>query len=192
MLSPLKIDGATASFHFQIKAEADAAMRAWLKQHQLAPGEFVLMSPGSPRKKKKWESRRYAALADLILTQTRMNVILLRAPNEYADCKEVFDLCSRKPLMGPSTTFHEAAALVSNCRLLICNDGGINHLSVALGIPSLALFGNTTWQIWSPEGFFPKHYHLVNPQWKRMSDNSFGISPHEAFHKTLKILEDLE
>jgi ADP-heptose:LPS heptosyltransferase len=192
MLAPLGIDEGPVSFNFQIKPAADATIKKWLEQQQVAQKEFVLISPGSPRKKKKWDLKSYAALADLILSNTKMKVILLRAPNEYEDCRTVVDRSQKKPIIAPPTTFNEAAALVKNSKLLICNDGGVNHLSVALDIPSLAIFGNTAWEIWSPEGFFPHHYHLVNPNWKRMTDNSFGISPKEAFQKVMGILESLD
>ncbi|MEJ2098265.1 MAG: glycosyltransferase family 9 protein [Deltaproteobacteria bacterium] len=150
------------------------------------------MTPGSPRKKKKWDVRRYAALTDLILSRTGMKVVLLRAPGELEDCRKVVEHSLKKPLIAPPTTFNQAAALVRSSRLLICNDGGVNHLSVALEAPSLAIFGNTSWRIWSPQEAFPNHYHLVNPAWRPMSDNSFGITPEEAFEKVLRILADIK
>jgi ADP-heptose:LPS heptosyltransferase len=191
MVSPLGIPEEPVKFFFLIKPTSDAYIKNWLAQNHIAQKEFVLISPGSPRRKKKWELKRYAALADLILSNTKMKVVLLRAPDEYEDCRVVVDQSGKKPVIAPPTTFNQAAALVRNSKLLICNDGGVNHLSVALGVPSLAIFGNTTWEIWSPEGFFPQHYHMVNPNWKRMSDNSFGISPEETFQRVLEILESL-
>jgi len=188
MLLPLGIQEEPARFFFRIKPESDAYVQQWLIQNGLARQSFVLMSPGSPRKRKKWDLVRYAALADLILSQTDMKVVLLRAPSEYDDCRQVVEHSLKKPLIAPPTTFNQAAALVKSSRLLICNDGGVNHLSVALEVPSLAIFGNTSWQIWSPQEAFPDHYHLVNPAWQRRSDNSFGITPEMAFQKVQQIL----
>lgn len=192
MLEPLGIREGPVRFFFQIKPESDAYVRQWLKQNRLGPRSFVLISPGSPRKKKKWDARRYAALTDLILSRTGMKVVLLRAPGEVEDCRKVVEHSLKKPLIAPPTTFNQAAALVKSSRLLICNDGGVNHLSVALEAPSLAIFGNTSWRIWSPQEAFPNHYHLVNPAWRPMSDNSFGITPEEAFEKVLRILADIK
>ena len=192
MLLPLGIDEEPVSFNFQIQPASDAAIKNWLAQQKIAPKEFVLISPGSPRKKKKWDLKRYAALADLILSNTNMNVVLLRAPSEYEDCRAVVDQSEKKPIIALPTTFNQAAALVKHSKLLVCNDGGVNHLSVALGVPSLAIFGNTNWKIWSPEGYFPHHYHLVNPDWKPKSDNSFGITPGETFQKVVAIMNDLD
>ena len=191
MLLPLGIQAGSVSFNFQIKPASDATIKRWLAQQKMAPKEFVLISPGSPRKKKKWDLKRYAALADLILSNTNMKVVLLRAPSEYEDCRFVVEQSERKPIIALPTTFNQAAALVKHSKLLVCNDGGVNHLAVALGVPSLAIFGNTNWEIWSAEGYFPHHYHMVNRDWNGSSDNGFGISPEETFQKVTAILEDL-
>jgi ADP-heptose:LPS heptosyltransferase len=44
----------------------------------------------------------------------------------------------------------ETAALLQNCRLFVGNDSGPLHLAVALGLPTLGLFGPT-----APEQFYP-------------------------------------
>lgn len=188
MLFPLGIAEQPCNFFFHIKTESDEYVKNWLKENQLQQKEYILISPGSPRENKKWHAGGYAALSDLILRKTKMKVVLLRGPKEYKDCHAVINKSQSKPLLAPPTTFNQAAALVKNSCMLICNDGGINHLSVALNVPSLAIFGNTSVAKWSPQGYFPQHYHLVNPEWKKQSDNRFGITPEAVFQKVLEIL----
>ena len=133
----------------------------------------------------------FARLADLIMAQTHHKVVVVGGPKEYRDCRAVIIKAKQQALLAPPTTFNQAAALLKKCRLLICNDGGFNHLSVALDIPALAIFGNTPPEKWSPQGYFPHHYHLHNPDWKTMSDNRFGITPEIAFQKVLAILKEI-
>ena len=40
-----------------------------------------------------------------------------------------------------STTLRQTMALISRCRLLVCNDSGIMHLAASLQVPLVALFG---------------------------------------------------
>lgn len=90
--------------------------------------------------------------------------------------------------MGPPTSFNQVAALLSACKLLIGLDGGLNHLSVATDTPCIALFGKLSAKCWSPEGYFPHHYHLIQPH--DHDDDTLGITPnaviekiHTLFHK---------
>jgi len=191
MLVPLGITDQNPDFYVHIDPKSEDFVVSWLREQQVDPTELILMSPGSPRAKKKWHPMHFAKLTDLILSQTKMKVVLLQGPNEFEDCCQVISGSRYKPLLGPKTTLNQVAALLKQCRMLVCNDGGLNHLSVALEVPSLAIFGNTPPKIWSPQGYIPHHHHLHNPDWKRHSDNGFGISSDEAFQKILEIMTDL-
>jgi ADP-heptose:LPS heptosyltransferase len=191
MLQPLGISEKPHQLFYHIKPESMAYAKAWLDSHQMIPDETIIISPGSPREKKKWRAENFSMLADKLLLKTKMQVIILCGPKEYADAKAVLARSHQACHLALSTDFNHASAFLKHCRLLICNDGGINHLSVALGVPSLAIFGNTPPAKWSPQGFFPYHYHLVSPDRKKRTDNHFGITPEEAFQKVLAILAEL-
>jgi len=191
MLTPLGIREESHGLFYHVRAESQLYAREWMKAQRLSAATTIIISPGSPRKKKKWRANNYAALADRIHRETPMQVVLLWGPKEYADAQAVVQNAKHKPILAPATSFNQGAAMLQQCRLLVCNDGGINHLSVALDIPSLAIFGNTPPEKWSPQGFFPSHYHLYNPTRENDSENHFGISPQEAFDKVVKILSEL-
>ena len=144
--------------------------------------------PGKPPNQKKWGAAHYAALSDLIIETTDRQVVLLWGPKETEDLEKIKAAMRHRPLIAPSTNYNQAAALLKECELLVCNDGGLNHLSVATGTCSLAVFGGTSPKFWSPQGVFPKHYHMVNTNWDGRSDN-FGIPPETVFEKVLEILE---
>lgn len=191
MLSPLGIKERPYELFYNIRQESKAYIQGWLKKDHLQKKEIICMSPGSPRVKKKWRIGHYVKLVDLIMDKTSYTVVILWAPNELEDAQKILSETNRKPILAPTTNFNQAAAFLEKCKLLICNDGGINHLAVAVKTPSLAIFGNTSYEIWSPEGAFPGHYHLFNPNWKQMSDDSFGITPEEVFSKVQHILKEI-
>jgi len=190
MLSPLGIREQTYRLFYHVTPASEAYVVAWLSDQGLAEDEIIIISPGSPRKRKKWHAQNFAALADRIQRQTCLKVLILWGPDEYDDACAVDQKMKQKAHMAPATDFNQAAAFLKTGKLLICNDGGINHLSVALGVPSLAIFGNTPPEKWSPQGTIPHHYHLFNPAWEKMSDNHFGISVEEAFQKVMEILAE--
>ena len=49
------------------------------------------------------------------------------------------------------TSLTEAAAILARCSVVLTNDSGPMHVSVAVGTPTVALFGSTTKEL----GFFP-------------------------------------
>jgi ADP-heptose:LPS heptosyltransferase len=191
MLAPLGISEIPHRLFYHVSEESDVFAMDWMKAHGLSAANTIIFSPGSPRQKKKWHAEGYAALADHIHQGTLMRVLVLWGPDEFADARTVVEKSKRKPILAPATNFNQGAAFLKQCRLLICNDGGINHLAVALDVPSLALFGNTPPEKWSPQGFYKNHYHLYNPTRENNSDNHFGISPQAAFEKVTEILAQL-
>jgi len=191
MLHPLGIKEQPYELFCHIRPESTAYIRNWLKENRLIKKDIICIAPGSPRVRKKWDIQRYVRLTDLILEHTQCTVVILWAPNELEDAQAIISHTRKKPLLAPPTNYNQAAAFLKECKLLVCNDGGLNHLSVAEKTPSLAIFGNTSPEVWSPEGVFPHHYHLYNPDWERMSDNSFGIAPEEVFCKVQDILKEV-
>ena len=67
---------------------------------------------------------------------------------QQATTKELLNLAGK-------TTLLEAAAVIKNCDLLICNDSGTMHLANAVGTDVFALFGPTVKQF----GFAPFRPH---------------------------------
>jgi ADP-heptose:LPS heptosyltransferase len=191
LLKPLGIEESPYQFYYHIKPESIAYIDKWMAKANLTGQKFICLSPGSPRNRKKWKGENYAKLADLILKKTDRKVVLLWGPDEKDDVINVSNAMEKKPIVALPTNFNEAAAMLNKCELLICNDGGLNHLSVAVGTASLAIFGNTNPLNWSPHNFFG-HYYLFNENFNSSKDNSFGISPETAFEKVKLILSEIE
>jgi ADP-heptose:LPS heptosyltransferase len=196
ILEPLGIREEPYRLIFNIPEDAQQSMDAWLNDTGLGYGEVVCISPGSPVRHKRWSLASYARLADLIEegagngTNKRAGrtVVLLWGPDERSDADSVASLMETEVHLAPPTDLHQAAALVKRCRLLICNDGGLNHIAVATGTPTLAIFGPTDPVVWSPASVFEYHHHLHSPGFDSRRDDSFGISPEMAFEKVQEIL----
>ena len=191
LLKPLGIEENPYQLYYYIKPESIAYIDKWMAKANLTRQKFICLSPGSPRNRKKWKAENFAKLADLILEKTDRKVILLWGPDEKNDVINVSNSMKKKPIVALPTNFNEAAAMLKKSELLICNDGGLNHLSVAVGTPSLAIFGNTNPLNWSPDNFLG-HYYLFNENFNSSKDNSFGISPEMAFGKVKLILNEIE
>jgi heptosyltransferase-1 len=190
ILGPLGIEEEPYRIYFAIPAGAGRYIDDWLGEQGLDKEPLICISPGSPVKKKKWKLEHYARLADMVQTRTDNKVTLLWGPDELHDVETVRSTMRTQPVVAPPTDIHQAAALLKRCRLLVCNDGGLNHISVATGTPTLAIFGSTDPKAWSPASVFPHHHHLYCENFDSVRDDSFGISPESAFEKVQGILSD--
>ncbi|MGD9899915.1 MAG: glycosyltransferase family 9 protein [Calditrichaceae bacterium] len=189
ILTPLGITEQPYELFFHIKEESHLYIDQWLANKKIPEGEFICISPGSPVWSKRWHEEGYAGLADLIINNTDYNVILLWGPSEKDIVDEIARRMQNKPVTAPKTDFNQAGALISKSALFICNDGGLNHLSVALKTPTLAIFGYTKTDVWSPASVFSDHHHLQSAdKAPGPFDPSFGITPEAAFNRILDII----
>ncbi len=188
LLQPLGIKEEPFELYYHIKKESYSYIREWLEKEDLLNEKLICFSPGSPSLKKKWGIQYYAQLADRILSSTSYQVIILWAKSEEADVKKLISLMENKPILAPQTTLNQGAALLTHCSLLVCNDGGLNHISIVTKTPSLAFFGPTNPLNWCPHSVFPEHYCLSNREKYNKTDFSFGIPEEEAYAKVMSIL----
>jgi len=186
-LKPLGIEEEPHKLYFYIRPESEEYINHWLKILGLHGRKLVCISPGSPVRRKKWSLKSYAALGDMIIENTDCEVIILWAPKEKPDAEQLLTLMKHKPVMALSTDLNQAAALLKKSALLICNDGGLNHLSVATETPSIAIFGSIKPTRWSAE-IFKGHYHFFNEKHDSLMGDTFGIEPEDVFNKVMEIV----
>lgn len=183
LLKPLGIEEEPHNTYYKIKDESIDYIEKWLKEMNLTKEKIVVFSPGSPVLKKQWSLDNYAQLGDMILNKTEFRLILLWGPGEKQYVEYVENKMESKPIISPPTTFNQAGALLKNSDMFIGNDGGINHLAVAMETPSIAIFGPTTnpkkWTAWHKD----IHLYLRDWEFKNREDNTFNISPEQVFNK---------
>jgi ADP-heptose:LPS heptosyltransferase len=188
IVGPLGIEETEYRLYFQVPADAARYIDAWLETAGLDPARSICISPGSPVAEKRWKLKNYARLGDAVQGLTDYKVILLWGPGEAEDVEAVRSMMHTEAIVAPPTDLRQAAALLKRCRMLVCNDGGLNHLAAAVGAETLAVFGTTDPVVWSPASVFDRHHHLHKAGYDSLHDDSFGITPDEAFAKVKEIL----
>jgi heptosyltransferase-2 len=115
---------------------------------------LIALAPGaSYGPAKKWDSSRYAQVAEALISDFGCQVIIV---GSHQDRGEAEDIISR--MKGAAwdftgkTTLGQLATLLSRCRLLLTNDSGAMHVAAATQTPILALFGPTDPAKTSPYG----------------------------------------
>ncbi len=155
--TPLRRLGVTTSLpqtEIHVDAESALAVEQYLMDtgFQTASRRFIAVAPGSRWKTKQWPVERFAAAAQALAARHDATIVMLGDGHDRPLVQEfrqhvtvsVIDTVGQLPLM-------QTAALLQQCRLLLCNDSGLMHMATALCVPVVAVFGPTVRAF----GFYP-------------------------------------
>ena len=95
-----------------------------------------------------WDSKRCDAekwIEICIALNNKFDVflLLLWGPGDEKDVEKIKSKLMDEIIVAPETDVDEMAALINNCDVIIANDSGPMHISAALDIPTLGIFGPT-------------------------------------------------
>ncbi|KAA3617122.1 MAG: lipopolysaccharide heptosyltransferase family protein [Calditrichaeota bacterium] len=189
LLRPLGIEEVEHNIEYHVRNESFEYIKQWLKETDLDKEKIIGFTPGTPVKRKQWDLDYYAKLGDMITEQLNFKIVILWGPGEKEDAEYIQQKMKNQAIIALPTTFNEAGAFLHSIKVLICNDGGINHLAVSQEIPSIAIFGSSS----NPEKWCASHkpIHLYLRDWnhKKSNDNTFNISPEMVFEKLKNFLD---
>jgi len=127
-----------------IRQKEIEAARARLDMRQRMP--VVAIHPGARWPTRQWDPARYAAVARRAAEHAR--VLVLGGPGEEALARGIAE--SSGATAVTDLDLRELAALLAACDAFVGPDSGPLHVSVAVGTPTVGIFGRN-----EPERFFP-------------------------------------
>ncbi len=128
---------------------------------------LVGVQPGASQARKRWSAAGFAQIADhLVQANPHLRLALIGGPDEKDATEEMLSRCgseakARAVSFAGGCGLRESLALVSQLGLFLGNDTAIMHSAVALGVPTVALFGPTNPRKWGNYG--PCHRVLESP-----------------------------
>ena len=118
-------------------------------------GNFILgVHPGASKNSKSWLTDRFIAVLNEIKSKFNIKILIFYGKNDKNKAGEIVNkISNQNVLLGPETsTIRELVAGINRCNLFFCNNSGPMNLSVALGVPTIALLGSTHPLDWGPFG----------------------------------------
>jgi heptosyltransferase-2 len=137
------------------RAKADTL----LKSNGISRSDFLLgLGPGAIfGNAKRWPVDRFAKIGDLASEQWNARVIIMGSDKEKEIGASMSSLMRNKPVdFCGKTSLGEAMGIVGRCNIFITNDSGLMHVSAALGVPTVAVFGSTDHIATGPRGIKTK------------------------------------
>jgi heptosyltransferase-1 len=124
-------------------AAADRTQAAELLRAAGVEGEYAAIAPFTTRPQKHWFDERWAELARGLAARD-WPVVMLGGPDDRERARTIGALADGRIIdLTGKTHLGLCAALIERARLMVGVDTGLTHLGIALGIPTLALFGST-------------------------------------------------
>ena len=152
LLAPLGVQGGALAPEVFV-GEVDRAYAArQLEALGVAPGDLlVAISPVSRRDYRVWPAGKYAKLADVLIERYGAKVLFFWGPGEehFVDAVRVEMIHQALPAY-PVPSLMEMAALLERANLFIGNNNGPRHFAIAVGTPTVGVFGRGRPENWTP------------------------------------------
>jgi ADP-heptose:LPS heptosyltransferase len=155
LLAQLAMPPASAMPRLSLTHDELTMVQPFFTAHQVDPARspIVVVHPGSGSVAKRWPVEHFATLIETLETQRRARTVVVTG---YAEEDIEARLCAliptAKPLVAANWPLLPTMALMGQAAVFIGHDSGLTHLAAALGRPTVALFGPTDPEIWSPRG----------------------------------------
>jgi len=108
---------------------------------------IVLLVAGASKPQKRWAPERFAQVADALYA-IGATCCAVGSPNEHELIQEVIAFASSPihDLTQSGITLGSLKDVVQHADLMITNDTGPRHLAVAVGVPTITLYGPTDYR----------------------------------------------
>lgn len=159
----------------------DASWAArWLRRHGAADDRpLVAIHAGAGAAVKLWEPELWAEVIDSLEERRNVRVVLTGSRAELDLAWAISARSRSDPLIAcGETTLGQLAALYQRCRLVLGVDSGPMHLAVAVGTPTLHLFGPVDAAAFGPWGDHLSH-RVVTSGWPCIPCNHLDFAAAE-------------
>ena len=121
------------------------------------------LHPGGKWDVKRWPVPAFAGLVNLLADKWDSTVVVLTGPGEEGHTEQLRERVGDAAVFLPALPVRAAATVMSLLDGMVVSDGGIMHLSVAVGTPTVGIFGSAEPDIWFPYERFGPYTPLSVP-----------------------------
>jgi ADP-heptose:LPS heptosyltransferase len=112
--------------------------------------QIIALHYGGASQYKRWDMEKFITLAERLVKNNSTNVLILGGHYER-EASRLVGNPKKGIVVMPDMMICQIAAAFKKCDLLVCNDSGPMHVGIAVGTPTVAIFGPTF-----PDRFGPR------------------------------------
>ena len=128
--------------------------RALLKNEGVPSArQIIAVQPFSLWKYKEWGVGKYIQLIDWLISEYNVSIIITGSLDERERADEIIKKCQRNTYnLAGKTSIGTLSAVFKRCRLFIGVDSAGVHIAAAVGLPTVCIFGPSSYIDWAPRG----------------------------------------
>lgn len=121
---------------------------------------IIAVQPFSLWKYKEWGVDKYIQLIDWLISEYNVSIIITGSFDERERAGEIIKKCRQNTYnLAGETSIGTLAAVFKACRLFIGVDSAGVHIAAAVGLPTVSIFGPSSYIDWAPRG---KQHRVVH------------------------------
>lgn len=110
---------------------------------------------------KEWNSQKWIEIINWLWKDFATGVIIIGSREEQPKAQAIIKKCDARVFnLAGLTTLAELAGLLSLSRLHVGVDSAAPHIAAATGVPTVTIYGPTSWKDWAPVG---KDHRVIAP-----------------------------
>ncbi len=153
VLIPLGVKNAARLPALKTRPSDNIAVDQILKQSKADIGSPLIgLFPGAGHPSRRWPLERFAELADFLVRNDRLKVLVFLGPEERPLVEEIKHKFPTGTIILDKVTIPQLAAAQARLAVFISNDTGPMHLASAVGTPVVLLLDKRAPQSYLPQG----------------------------------------
>jgi ADP-heptose:LPS heptosyltransferase len=153
LLKPLDIQDPPRTPTLKTSAAADFAVEALLKKEKAQSGEFLVgLFPGAGHSSRLWPMDRFADLADHLVRNDRVRIIVFAGPEERGMVPHMRPRFPAGTIFFDRLTIPQLASAQARLTVFISNDTGPVHIAAAVGTPVIVIMDRPDLHAYTPIG----------------------------------------
>jgi ADP-heptose:LPS heptosyltransferase len=161
VLRPLDIENAERLPALKIRRVDDATLeRILVKAKADAGSPLVGLFPGAGHPSRRWPLEQFASLADYLIRNDQVKVIVFVGPEEQDYIKEIRQQFPPSVVILDQLTIPQLAAAQARLAAFVSNDTGPMHIASAVGTPVVLLLDKRAPESYLPQG--DRHQVIYN------------------------------
>lgn len=161
VLLPLGINNANRLPQLRTRPANDQAVEQLLRKAKADSGSpLVGLFPGAGHPSRCWPLARFADLADFLIRNDQVRVLVFAGPEEEGLISEIRNLFPPSAVVLERLTIGQLASALARLAVLVSNDTGPMHIAAAVGTPVVLLLDKRAPITYVPLG--DRHQTLYN------------------------------
>jgi ADP-heptose:LPS heptosyltransferase len=159
VIEPLGIHNPSRIPVLKTSSAGDLAVDALLKKEKAQSRELLVgLFPGAGHQGRRWPLEHYVQLADHLIRNERVRVIVFAGPEERALVSQMRTVFPAATIFFDKLTIPQLVSAQARLTMMVSNDTGPAHLAAAVGVPVIVIMDRPTPHTFTPIG---EHHRLI-------------------------------